>query len=152
MIGRRRSISSLTFFSCMCWICAMIFCVCLPGIVENGVSCHGKVLEFYYQISVRTVEWHWIGKVNIQAAITYVQYKLMDVLIGLVLLLQVSEGRGVCGRGWGGPGEGCAGDDGEGRYRSRQSDQLSTSVSCSKRRTSFIIHSALGYNLHLVFR
>ena len=32
----------LTFFSCMWWIRAIIFCVCLPGIVENGVNCHGK--------------------------------------------------------------------------------------------------------------
>ena len=32
----------------------MIFCVCLPGIMdmENNVNCHGKVMELYYQISV----------------------------------------------------------------------------------------------------
>ena len=30
----------------------MIFCVCLPGIMENRVNCHGKVTEFYYQISL----------------------------------------------------------------------------------------------------
>ena len=30
----------------------MIFCVCLPGIVENSVNCHGKVMEFYYKIYV----------------------------------------------------------------------------------------------------
>ena len=30
----------------------MVFCVCLPGIKENSVNCHGKVMEFYYQISV----------------------------------------------------------------------------------------------------
>ena len=28
----------------------MIFCVCLPDITENSVNCHGKVMEFYYQI------------------------------------------------------------------------------------------------------
>ena len=33
----------------------MIFCVGLPGIVENGVNCHGKVMEFYDQISVGLV-------------------------------------------------------------------------------------------------
>ena len=32
-----------------------IFCVCLPGIMENYVTCHGKVMEFYYQISVGTL-------------------------------------------------------------------------------------------------
>ena len=30
----------------------MIFCVCLPGIMENNVHFLGKVMEFYYQISV----------------------------------------------------------------------------------------------------
>ena len=30
--------------------------VCLPGIMENKVNCHGKVVEFYYQISVGTME------------------------------------------------------------------------------------------------
>ena len=29
--------------------------VCLPGIMENCLYCHGKVMEFYYQISVGTV-------------------------------------------------------------------------------------------------
>ena len=29
----------------------VIFCVRLPGIMENSVKCHGKVMEFYYQIS-----------------------------------------------------------------------------------------------------
>ena len=33
----------------------MIFCVCLPGIMENSVNCHGKIMEFYFQISVRTL-------------------------------------------------------------------------------------------------
>ena len=34
------------------FVCVMIFCVGLPGIMENSVNCHGKVMEFYYQISV----------------------------------------------------------------------------------------------------
>ena len=34
---------------------SIIFCVCLPGIMENGVNCHGKVMEFDYQISVGTL-------------------------------------------------------------------------------------------------
>ena len=33
----------------------MIHSVWLPGIVENSVICHGKVMEFYYQISVGTL-------------------------------------------------------------------------------------------------
>ena len=33
----------------------MIFCVCLPGIMENSVNCHGRVMELYYQISVVTL-------------------------------------------------------------------------------------------------
>ena len=33
----------------------MIFCVGLPGIMENSVNCHGKVMELYYQISVGTL-------------------------------------------------------------------------------------------------
>ena len=33
----------------------MIFCVCLPGIIENSVlDCHGKFIKFYFQISVGT--------------------------------------------------------------------------------------------------
>ena len=34
----------------------MIFCVCLRGIMENDVTCHGKVIAFYYQISVGTLQ------------------------------------------------------------------------------------------------
>ena len=33
----------------------MIFCVCVSCILENSVNCHGKVMEFYYQISVNVV-------------------------------------------------------------------------------------------------
>ena len=33
----------------------LIFCVCLPGIIENSVlDCHGKFIKFYFQISVGT--------------------------------------------------------------------------------------------------
>ena len=34
----------------------MIMCVGLPGIMENSVNCDGKVREFYYQISVGTLD------------------------------------------------------------------------------------------------
>ena len=33
----------------------MIACVCLPGIRKNNVNYRGKVVEFYYQIFVRTL-------------------------------------------------------------------------------------------------
>ena len=39
----------------MWWIRAMIFCVCLPGIMENSINYHGRVMEFYYQIPVGTL-------------------------------------------------------------------------------------------------
>ena len=51
MLGGRQTIfltpyfqfeKRFTFFPCMWWIRAIIFCVCLPGIMENGVNCHGK--------------------------------------------------------------------------------------------------------------
>ena len=29
--------------------------LCPPGIMENSVNCHGKVMELYYQISVGTL-------------------------------------------------------------------------------------------------
>ena len=35
---------------------SMIFCVCLPGIMENSVNCCGKVTEFYYQIYAGTLQ------------------------------------------------------------------------------------------------
>ena len=33
----------------------MISCFSLPGIMANSVNCHGKVEEFYYQISMGTL-------------------------------------------------------------------------------------------------
>ena len=33
----------------------MNFCVSLPGIVENSVSFHGKVMGFYYEIFAGTL-------------------------------------------------------------------------------------------------
>ena len=35
---------------------AIIFCVCLPGIMENSINCHGKVMDLYFQISVGTLD------------------------------------------------------------------------------------------------
>ena len=46
----------LSYFSYICDEYAqLIFCGCLPGIMENDVTCHGKVMEFYYHISVGTL-------------------------------------------------------------------------------------------------
>ena len=42
-------------FLFICVIHVMIFCVCLPGILENSVNCQGNVMEFYYVISVGTL-------------------------------------------------------------------------------------------------
>ena len=33
----------------------MFFCVFLPGIMGNDVTCRGNVMEFYYQISAGTL-------------------------------------------------------------------------------------------------
>ena len=63
MLGRRLTIFSTAYFKFekrfSFRICneyaQFIFCVGLPGIMENSVNCHGKVMEFYYQISVGTL-------------------------------------------------------------------------------------------------
>ena len=53
----------LTFFSCMCDEYMRLFSVF--GFMENGVNCHGKVMEFYYQISVGTLHIFMAGLVSV---------------------------------------------------------------------------------------
>ena len=53
----------------MWWICAMIFCVCLPGIMENSVNGLGKIVGFYYQL--------YVWKVNIQC--TYLWWRSLPL-------------------------------------------------------------------------
>ena len=65
MLGRRQAIFLTPYlilfkifeflFVYMIRILVMFFCVCLPGIMENSGNCHGKVMEFYCQISVGTL-------------------------------------------------------------------------------------------------
>ena len=43
----RFQIFSTPFFSCMWWICTMIFCVCLPG-MKNNINCQGKIMGMLF--------------------------------------------------------------------------------------------------------
>ena len=61
MLGRRQSIFSTPNFQFEKRLDFLFVFVmnthddllCLPGIMENSVNCHGKVMEFYYLISKR---------------------------------------------------------------------------------------------------
>ena len=53
ILGRRQTIFPTLYFQFEKKFDFLIFCVCLPGIMENRVNDHGKVKEFYYQISDR---------------------------------------------------------------------------------------------------
>ena len=55
-----------------------MICVCLPDIMENSINCHGKILEFYYQISVGTVSVYCVSDKRVQCSVCMEDLKLAE--------------------------------------------------------------------------